>query len=577
MAKTHGAIEPPMDAHMRPLHLVILLVFTAFVALAGTFSLSPLDRDEARFIQATTQMLETNDFINIRFQEQERNKKPVGIYWLQAASVSLFSDTDSRLVWPYRVPSFIAALLSVMLLYWGGCRLFDEKTALLAALLLAATPSFAVEATIAKTDAVLLTTIIAAQILLAHIYLQVFVAREKVKLSLVILFWIALGIGVLIKGPIAPMVSFLTICVLIMWQFISGSADKRFTPFQWLRAVKPFTGLLIIALIISPWMIAIGITTQGRFFEEALGTDMLGKVSQQQESHGGPFGYHFIAMWLMFWPGLLLLPIAIRVAFARLNHPGVIFCLAWLLPSWIVFELASTKLPHYTLPLYPALALLVGYMVTSLTKAGEISSGFRVERIIGTAVYLLVAVLLCALFLYAPVEFGHGSPSPLHYGFAAITLIWSLYNIVQLWRAQLTRVFYSSCLLGAVAIWFVIEGMLARLPAFQISPTISAILEEHDKHPIRNKTDPVAMLGYNEPSIVFLLGTQTNLTDVTGAVGWLSGTKNRVVIVEDRHAEEFHNTLKQTQPMIKYRQLGVVTGHNYSKGKDLILTLYVSE
>ena len=76
-------------------------------------SIPTIDRDEARYAQATRQMLESSDFLHIRFQDEARNKKPAGIYWLQAASVALTSDATSNAIWPYRLPSVIGALVAI--------------------------------------------------------------------------------------------------------------------------------------------------------------------------------------------------------------------------------------------------------------------------------------------------------------------------------------------------------------------------------------------------------------------------------------------------------------------------------
>ncbi|MFM9469985.1 ArnT family glycosyltransferase, partial [Streptomyces scabiei] len=78
-------------------------------ALPGLFFLPPLDRDESRFAQATAQMLETHDFVNIRYQSEPRDKKPIGIHWLQAASVSTLSSVERREIWAYRIPSLLGA------------------------------------------------------------------------------------------------------------------------------------------------------------------------------------------------------------------------------------------------------------------------------------------------------------------------------------------------------------------------------------------------------------------------------------------------------------------------------------
>src|SRR5438874_11470632 len=102
----------------------LLVGFCLFLYLPGMSAIPPLDRDQARFAQATRQMLETGDFLRIRFQDEARNKKPAGIYWLQAASVAAFSTAESTAIWPYRLPSVVAALIAALLVFAIGSGLF---------------------------------------------------------------------------------------------------------------------------------------------------------------------------------------------------------------------------------------------------------------------------------------------------------------------------------------------------------------------------------------------------------------------------------------------------------------------
>jgi 4-amino-4-deoxy-L-arabinose transferase-like glycosyltransferase len=104
-------------SHVRAVSFLLLCALLLF--LPGFFTIPPVDRDEARFAQATKQMVESGDYVDIRFQEDVRYKKPVGIYWLQSAAV----ETASALglpraelrIWVYRLPSLIGAIGAVLM------------------------------------------------------------------------------------------------------------------------------------------------------------------------------------------------------------------------------------------------------------------------------------------------------------------------------------------------------------------------------------------------------------------------------------------------------------------------------
>ena len=117
-------------AAKRPIVVLFLICFVAW--FPGFFTLPPLDRDESRFAQATKQMLETGDFVSIKLQDQPRDKKPVGIYWLQALSTDVLSSPEARQIWAYRVPSLLGAMLAAAACAWGAAAFFGAETSLIA-------------------------------------------------------------------------------------------------------------------------------------------------------------------------------------------------------------------------------------------------------------------------------------------------------------------------------------------------------------------------------------------------------------------------------------------------------------
>ncbi|WP_205967482.1 ArnT family glycosyltransferase [Aquisalinus luteolus] len=550
----------------QPLALIVLLFWAALIVPAGSFSIPPLDRDESRFMQATVQMLETGDFIAIRFQEDERNKKPAGIYWLQAASVSAFSDAEARQPWAFRIPSMLAGVLSILLLCALFSRLTGPAPAFWGAVLLAAAPTFAGEATIAKTDAALTTCVIAAQGCLALIFRR-YVEQEEVGWRVPVFFWVAIGVGILIKGPIAPMISFLTIAALGLWLLATGR-----NPFRFGLAHRPFTGLGILALIVGPWAIAIGLATEGRFFTEALGDDAFGKLNEVQENHDGSFLYYLKAVWIFFWPAALFIPLAVWHAIQRWRDPAVAFCLAWLVPSWILFEIASTKLTHYTLPLYPALAVLIALSVLSLREVIP-GPGERIMRGIGILTCAGASLVVGAALVWLVISFDDHGLTAFHVALLGVLGIIAITAGALMSLRRPAAAMAAASLAGAVLAWGLFEGILPRLEALHLTPRVSRLLDDLDLHPRLDGAPPVALYGYNEPSLVFLLGTDTIHAEAEGMAAWIAAAPGHVAIVDEENQAAFLAATQQTRLSV----LATLDGFNYSNNKASTLTVYISE
>jgi 4-amino-4-deoxy-L-arabinose transferase-like glycosyltransferase len=329
-----------LSTGLRP-YLVIGALLLA-CALPGFFALQPLDRDESRFAQATTQMFESGDFIRISFQDEPRNKKPIGIHWLQAASVAALGGPEARMIQAFRIPSLLGALLCALCVFKIGALLYGRREGLIAGAALACGLLLSTEAGIAKTDAALAG-------FTALAYLGLVGARlPSPTPSAPWQFWIGLGMAALIKGPVGPLVVILSIIMLVLWE-----RDTK-----WLRQLAHWPSILLATLIVVPWYVAIWQATDGKFFSDAIGQDLAPKLAGKSENPGIPPGAHLLISPLIMWPGSLLIPPAAWASWSLRKDPRVRLLLAWLIPGWLMFEAAPAKLAHYTLPVHGAIVLL---------------------------------------------------------------------------------------------------------------------------------------------------------------------------------------------------------------------------
>jgi len=556
VAKAEGRNAGWLTA-VRPFALLCLLCLLCLALYApGLAGIPPLDRDEARFAQATRQMLETGDFIRIRFQDEARNKKPIGIYWLQAAAVALFSTPDSSKIWPYRLPSALAAIAVVLLTFALGARLLSSRLAgFLSAVLMASALGLVVEAHLAKTDAALLATVVAGQGALGLVYVAIRAGR-RVPRALPFVFWLAEAAGILLKGPAGPVLALLTV--------VSLSITDR--GIRWVGGLRPLAGILAMTLITAPWVIAIEVATEGHFIFDSFYHDLLPKLIGAQESHGAPPGFHLGLAIACFWPGSLFIVPALLWGWRQRRAAAERFLLAWLVPAWIFFELVPTKLPHYVLPLYPALALLAG---AALAEGFEQSlNGWA--RLFDRSVKVLwgaVTVGLAAALIVLPARLGN-EVSPAAIAAAPVLLGLALWLLVGPRRPLRVVV-----LIGALAAAFVLPAALEVAPGLDslwLSRSAAALLARHPPRP----GEAVLLVGYSEPSIVFLLGTATRLVTAAPAAGAFAGAG--MALVSDRYAAEFRESLATHG--LSARAIDRVIGLDYSAGGDkLVLTLYELE
>ncbi len=551
VARLANAIE---RSHVRLCLVLVLLSLACF--LPGFTTLQPMDRDEPRYAQASKQMLETGDLVDIRFQDEARHKKPVGIYWLQSASVSLgqaLGVPEARTtIALYRLPSLFGAIATVLLTYWAALAFFGRRGAFLVAALMATSVILMVEARLAKTDAMLTACSVAVMGGLARAYLSR--GAGVLPRRALLLFWTGFALGILVKGPLVLMFAGLTAAVL----------SYRERSARWLLTLRPWLGGAFTLMVVLPWFIAIALKTGGAFYSEAVGHDMLGKVGTAQRYHWAPPGFYLLAFFATFWPGAILAAIAVPFAWIHRREDQVAFALAWIVPSWLIFEAVPTKLPHYTMPLLPAVAILT---VMAITRhfVGPRRPAAKLATVLIPFIPVGLMVGLSAVNWTFDGTLPYRALPAMAVSSALAVLAWWFFIRNQmlkcLWAGFIASVFLSLGVFGFAQL---------DLRSLKISPRLAEVARD-----LPCASPRVATLGYREPSLVFLTGTDLEMVE-TGeeAASFLKQGGCRVVFVEKRFEGDFRvqNERQRLSPALVTR----VYGFNINSGRRVDIGAYAT-
>ena len=581
--------------------LVSAIVLIPGLGIPGLGGLPVIDRDEARFAQASRQMMESNSldgWIVPRVGEKLRLNKPPVIYWLQAGVTTAITGGDSSkdAIWMYRLPSAIAALFSAGLVFWLGRGMFGPGVGMLAGIMVGTCPLVVFDAHQARADEVLLTVTLLAQCALWKCWQ----ARDEPtgpSLGAICLLWAMIGVGILTKGPITPFVVGAT-------AFTMAIVSRRF---KWIWTLRPVLGLVIMSVVVAPWIILLVRSVGWGAIQTFIDQEIIRRASTGVEGHWGPPGYHIILLVMLFWPGSLLagagiirgirkgiriegkLPGGIKNILHRLHgmrpaRDPEFFLVCWLIPAWLAFELASTKLPHYVLPLYPAISLLVARAVWSGVKAlpeaqGRMANaGFVLWLVLGLG-FALVPVGLAVVAgtqgwwyqtdaenVWWPLS---SIPPSLIIASAVVGSLFSVIFIV----VGFTRIYGSTARKaltwaiagGIVTQVLLIAVVLPRLSHIWITPRLIAIIEHDAGEPVHSAAfPPLASQGFGEDSLVYMSHSKVRMLGDAGP--FISENADGYAIVPSKIAKELADTFNG-------RLVGEVSGFDYADGDTYQLSV----
>ena len=515
--------------------------------MVGNGTTGLFDRDEPRYAQTSRQMLASGDWVVPHFLDKIRTAKPVLIYWCQASAMAVIGDNR----FAARLPSSLAMAATVAMLAVAVSRVAGRRRGLWCAFILGSCGMAIVSAKMCLTDGVLLLLITTSQLCLYRLW------RRGPDGATVLLLGLSAGLAGLTKGPVALGINGTTIVVL--WLLSRSVSDKKWqSPWraEHFPLVVGIAGAVLIATVF-PWLYAIQVRAP-QFLSTAIGHDVIDRIQRGQEGHAQPPGFYSLIVWATFFPWSLLIPAALVWGWKRRHIPATRFALAALIGPWVMFELIATKLPHYVLPTYPALAYLVADLLV-LASRGQVKDlatrGFRgVAWVWGIGVSLIGIAAPVALLVSGQTNLW------LVFGTSWIAVSAVLVGISTAMRFRANRPLAAARAMGGgtllvIAIAYVM--VLPNIPTFRLTHDIAQIMIDNG-----GRGADGYMIDFKEPSLAFEQGgglreqsdnNYLNITPTSACPEWIIATRP----VWDATRSEVKS---------QWSEVGSVSGVAYSDG-----------
>ncbi len=485
----------------RPLPWLLLFSGLSFMFMLGGHTL--WDVDEPNNAVCAREMLAAGNWWVPMFNGSLRFDKPILLYWLMMPLFSFFGVHE----WTARLPSALAMSSLVVVVWYFVRRLLDARSGLLAGLLLATSLHIAVIARAATPDPLLILFIAIAMLALLCFYVE-----GMRSTRLLILAYAALGFGVLAKGPVA-----IALPGLIMLSFLLLMGR-----FQDVMKFRPFWGLALILLIALPWYIGVGVLTDGEWLKGFLLHHNIDRFTHSLQGHRGFPGFYGVTFLLGWFPWSGLLVSALLFGGWRLNalraQPVRLFLLCWIGIFLIFFTAASTRLPNYMLPAFPAAAVLMALWM----RDSEVRARLWMRN--GA---LLLAVLVT---VGAAVALNLKWPGTWVYGLCFLPLV-------------CTSLLARKCETRACALWLaggmaVSVALLAAfpLPMLDRAKAAPALAQAADKAGFDGSE--LATYRYFQPSLLYYHGGRLPLLgDMQKVSAWL--TEGKAVVMPEAALADF--------------------------------------
>ena len=551
--------------------------------------LPAVDRTEIIYAETTRDMVARGDWTDPRYGAAVHQYRPIGTFWAQGASRWLAGDALARDIRVYRVASLVAVTLAVLGLFWLGSAIVGAEAALIASALFAVAPLTVLVSQLAIAEGLSLLPATVAMLALARIYISAnedcaasspsprssriegqgegrrqkpvpaaaphpnpLPARGEREWFLPLLFWAALGLGVLINALLVPILVIATLIALFVME----------RDLSWLKRLRPLVGIPIALLIAAPWLLVRahqdGVAFSGMSWREFLGA-LGGAQDMKLRALPGTF---VLALVLGFLPGTALFGSAFARLWSGRNQKLARFLLAWVIGYLVYLEALSSKPGTYMVQtMFPALALAVASVVVAENGHGKPpkwhafpswpTSLAALPLAIFAAVYVfagewpslipaLATLLIVALFIWSGRQGREGGLRR-----------WAATGVAALGLFAIT-------LLGGV-----LPSIGKMWPAEQLRQAIAAC-----------PAGKVDLVGFREPSGRFILGVPPAQQTPDGVAEGIKNNTPRLSIIEDRWLTRANAALDAKSQSPLPPPSGCVSAYNVMRGCPLHFRIF---
>ena len=523
--------------------------FTLFCFLAFTYNLSevpPYHADENFYVTSTRNMIDSGDYITPVYNDKKRFAKPIIFYWMVAASYKIFGVN----LFSARLVSSFFASLCIPIVYMIARRLFDPKIAVISALLL---PGCYLHFQIARwaiTDMTLNFFILSA----FYFFIRGFQDKSNKNISYYFAY-ICMGIGFMIKGPIA----------IIIPALVIGGFLITLRNWEELSRLRLGYGTMILAAVILPWFVTMLVIHGNEFKNHILGAELRDRMI-----HDTPFSLYYFGVIIRYylpWSFFFLAALAVRflpiltqpisspstksyflflsgklkVWYGNITHKdnqAFLFSIIWLVFPLILFTLFRIEHSRYMLPVSAPIAMITAQFFSQLTDSPNGFQGtiFKISFYLALIFYFLIsALIVMGILILSP----HFTPPTV----LIILSILSLFGPILLFILYKSKKYFSLIIVLSIIQIIILTSLSGNSLSFFNRYPMKLFANKILSDPQNNKHIGLYQLGNHRARIGVMTGLPSIYLNDPEELKLFIETKNNVYIImrQSDWESEFYN------------------------------------